>query len=210
MDTSDLVLFATAMFAMLNPIGSVAIFASMVSDRTAADRRAIGIKCGFAIGLILVGSAWIGGPVLSLLGIEIPSLQVAGGIMIAVISMSMLSSQQSSIHDSAEDSKSSGTAPDIAVVPLAMPMIAGPGSIVTVIVNSHRYPGVQNSLELSLVCVALAGLLTVCLLAVGPITRLLGVKGMAIVTKFMGLMLLAIAMSMLASGLKGLLPGLAG
>jgi len=208
-DKAALITFATAMFAILNPIGGVAIFAGMVSGRSAAQSRSIAIRSSIAVALILVGSVWAGEFILGLFDISIPSLQTAGGVMIATIALSMLNSSQSAIHDTKPGDEAETAQQDIAVVPLAMPMVAGPGAIVTVIVNSHQYQGVQSNLEMSLVCAAMAVLICVCFLASGLITRLMGTRGLEILTKFMGMLLLAIAFSMLGSGLKGLFPGLA-
>jgi multiple antibiotic resistance protein len=209
-DTTALITFATAMFAILNPIGAVAIFVGLAGDRSQADRRSIAIRCGIAVAVILVGSVWAGEFVLGLFGVGIPSLQAAGGLMIALIALSMLHSKKSPIHDSKHGAEASTADEDIAVVPLAMPMVAGPGAIVTVIVNSHQHRGSAANLEMSAVCAVLAGVICVCFLASGLVTRVLGNKGMDILTKFMGMVLLAIAFGMLASGIKGLLPGLDG
>jgi multiple antibiotic resistance protein len=210
MNTAELITFATAMFAIMNPIGSVAIFMGMVADRTEAERRSIAIRSAIAIAVILVGTVWVGEFVLRLFGVGIPSLQAAGGIMIALIALSMLHSSPSPIHDTKGGAEAPSAGQDIAVVPLAMPMVAGPGSIVTVIVNTHQYRGIESNLKMSAVLAVMAILIGTCFLAAGPIGRVLGGKGLDILTKFMGLVLLAIAMGMLASGIKGLLPGLAG
>jgi multiple antibiotic resistance protein len=79
-----------------------------------------------------------------------------------------------------------------------------------VIVSTDQYRGIESNLEMSAVCAVLAILICACFLAAGPIARVLGGNGMDILAKFMGLLLLAIAIGMLASGVKGLLPGLAG
>lgn len=157
MDHQAIIAFATALFAILNPIGGVAIFSGMVADRTEAERRSIAIRAGIAIGVILVVTVWAGEFVLGFFGIGIPSLRVAGGIMITLISLSMLQSNQSAIHDSKNGGRAFASEQDIAVVPLAMPMISGPGAIVTVIVNTHHYTGIESNLEMSAVCVAIAG-----------------------------------------------------
>jgi multiple antibiotic resistance protein len=209
MNTAALITFTTAMFAILNPIGAVAIFAGMVGGRSQSNRRGIAIRCGIAVAVILVATVWGGEFVLKLFGVEIPSLQTAGGVMIAMISLSMLNSNQSPIHDAKSDEDTSAEQ-DIAVVPLAMPMVAGPGAIVTVIVNTHQHHGIASNFQMSAVCAAMAGLICICFLASGLITRVLGTRGMDILTKFMGMILLAIAAGMLAAGIKGLLPGLAG
>ena len=78
------------------------------------------------------------------------------------------------------------------------------------IVNTHKHQGFDSNLEMSLVCLGVSMIVGACFLSVGPITRLLGAAGISIVTKFMGMILLAIAVGMFAAGAKGLLPGLAG
>ena len=210
MDQSSLIQFAIAMFAILNPIGSVAIFAGLTSGYSAAARKATILRSAIAIGVILIGSVWVGEHLLNLFGIGIPSLQVAGGIMIAQIALSMLHSQQSSIHQVDGDGAAKDATADIAVVPLAMPMVAGPGAIVTVIVSTHQHQGIAPNLEMSIVCGLMAVMICLCFFSTGFILRVLGVRGMDILTKFMGMILLAIAVGMFATGLKGLLPGLAG
>ena len=210
MNTAALITFTAAMASILNPIGAVAIFAGMAGCRSPTARRLIAIRCGIAVAVILVATVWVGEFVLKLFGVEIPSLQAAGGVIIAMISLSMLKSSQSAIHDSKHSAATSASEDDIAVVPLAMPMVAGPGAIVTVIVNTHQHQGIQSNLQMSAVCAAMAGVICVCFLTSAPITRALGTRGMDILTKFMGMLLLAIAAGMLASGIKGLLPGLAG
>jgi multiple antibiotic resistance protein len=198
------------MFTILNPIGGVAIFAGMVAGRSDTDRRSIAIKCSIAIAVILVATVWIGEFVLGLFGVNTSSLQAAGGIMIVLISLSMLQSTQSPIHDTKNGSDAPAPDDDIAVVPLAMPLVAGPGAIATVIVNTHQHTGIESNLEMSAVCAVMAGVVCICFLGADLIKRILGDNGMQILTKFMGIVLLAIAVSMLAAGIKGLLPGLAG
>ena len=210
MDKAALIAFTTAMFTILNPIGNVAIFAGMVADRSADVRRSIAIKCAIAVAVILAATIWVGEIVLNFFGVEIPSLQVAGGRMIASIALSMLHSKQSAINNTKKSEEPPAPDADIAVVPLAMPMIAGPGTMVTVIVNTHQHSGIWANVEMSGVCVALSAAICAAFLASGPITRVLGAKGMDIVTKLMGVVLLAIAAGMFAAGAKGLLPGLAG
>ena len=99
MNAEALVIFATAMFTILNPIGGVAIVAGMVAGRPEADRRSIAIKCSIAVAVILVATIWAGEYVLGLFGVTVSSLQAAGGLMIALISLSMLHGTQSAIHD---------------------------------------------------------------------------------------------------------------
>ena len=206
MTSVQLTTFATAMFTILNPIGNTALFAGLVT--VPAERRPVAIKCALAICVILVGSIWAGEAVLGFFGVSISSLEGAGGLLIAMIGLSMLHSKQSEMHSTGEDESTSAKA--IAIVPLAMPIVAGPGAIATVIIYTHKYSGVTSNLEMSAVCIGMAVLICICFMCVGLITRLLGVAGIKIVTKFMGLILLAIAIGMIGSAAKALLPGLAG
>ena len=208
MTHTELITFGTAMFTILNPIGNTAVFAGMVSERSNADRRAIAVRCAVAVAVILVVTVWLGEEILKLFGVEVASLEAAGGLIIALVAMSMLYVKRDGIHGSGlrgdEDASDS-----IAVVPLAMPLVAGPGAIATVIVSTKTNEGIEANLIMSSVCVGMSVVLVVSFLSAGVISRVLGPAGMNLVTKFMGLILLAIAVEMFASGAKGLLPGLA-
>ncbi len=153
-------------------------------------------------------SRWLGEEILTLFGVDLASLEAAGGLIIAIVAMSMLYVKRDGIHGSGLQGDDDAS-DSIAVVPLAMPLVAGPGAIATVIVNTKTHQGIEANLMMSLVCVGLSVVLLAAFLSAGVITRLLGPAGMNLVTKFMGLILLAIAVGMLASGVKGLLPGLA-
>jgi len=198
------------MFTILNPIGNVAIFSAMVADRPPEERKREAVKSAVAIALILVSVIWVGEYVLRFFNVEIPGLQIAGGIMIGSVALSMLRSKEGAIGERKPDSLKNTKYQEIAIVPIAIPIVAGPGAIVTLIVNTHNYSGVTANLELSVICVVLAAIIGACFLASSWISKKIGINGMNIVTKFMGMILLAIAGSMFAEGAKGLLPGLAG
>lgn len=209
MPTTALLTFATALFTICNPIGNAAIFADMVAGRPARDRTRTAIKCAAAVAVILVGSVWIGDYALRLFGLKIPALQVAGAVMIAHIAMQMLCSKRSTMHSTGESTPDASPDDEVAIVPLAMPIVAGPGAIVTVLISTHQHTGLEANLLLSAVCLAMATLIGAAFLAASRLTRLIGPAGMDIVTKLMGMVLLAIAVAMAAEGVKALLPGLA-
>lgn len=212
MDWTTAGVFTASILTILNPIGNTAIFGSMMGGRPHTTQRAVAIKCALAVAVILIGTIWVGEYVLALFGVSLPALEAAGGVIIAMIALSMLKSKQSEVHSTGTDDTSAddaGAGESVAVVPLAMPMVAGPGAIATVLVNTHTHDGLQNNLLLSAVCFVGAVSIAVCFLLSGFLVRALGPSGMSIVTKFMGMILLAIALAMLASGLKELLPGLA-
>jgi multiple antibiotic resistance protein len=121
----------------------------------------------------------------------------------------MLHSKTSDMSQTKGEGEEAQTKPAIAVVPMAMPIIAGPGGITTVILATHKFPSIEAKLLVSATCVAVAAIIWLCLYFAAPISRLLGVAGMNIVTRIMGIVLTVIAFQMFAEGLKKLLPGLA-
>lgn len=94
-------------------------------------------------------------------------------------------------------------------MPIAIPIVAGPGAITTIIVNTHKYGTLEDKGLISIVCLGIAVLLWICFYFSAPVSRALGVSGVNIVTRIMGIILTAIAFGMLTNGLKSLMPGLA-
>jgi len=209
MTWNELVTFAAAMVTITNPIGNAALFIGMAGQRAAVERHRIVFTTVLASAIILLAVTWAGESVLGFFGVSIPALQATGGVVISMFGLSMLHARPSGLHSSKDERDEAQTKDSIAIVPLAMPIIAGPGTITTVIVATHGHAGVANNLEISSVCLAAVLVVGACFLAAGPIARVLGLSGMNILTRFMGLILTAIAIGMLAEGVKGLLPGLA-
>ncbi len=209
LDWSTFLIFVTAMLTITNPIGSLPIFAGMTSDRSDSDKKILAAKAAFAIATILLVVTWTGGFLLQLFGLTIHAFQAAGGLIVLLLGLSMLhgapSGQQ---HTPAEDEEASARN-SIAVVPIAIPLVAGPGAITTVLLETQKHPHLLEKIEISLICISIGLLFWLCFHFASPIASRLGVSGIAVVTRIMGMILAAIAFGMLAEGIKGLLPGLA-
>jgi len=201
--------FIAALFSMMNPVGNVGVFAGMTADRPEAEAGRIAWTCAGAVAITLLIMAWAGVFFLEFFGITIDSLRAAGGVIVLLIGLQMLTNKSEHKGSSAEleDAKSR---PSIAVVPLAIPIVAGPGTMATVLVAAQQHPSILSKLEISVGIIALAALCGLMFSFAKPISKWLGAAGMGVVTRVMGMVLAAIAMDMLADGLKGLLPGLAG
>lgn len=204
-----LVTFAVAMLTITNPVGALAIFAGMTADRSDSEKKQSAYKAAFAVAIILLIVTWAGKYVLEMFGITPPGLEVAGGVIIALMGLSMLHSKTSEMSQNKAEGEAAKASPSIAVVPMAMPIIAGPGGITTVILATHKFPSIEDKLLVSAICAGVAAIIWLCLYFAAPISRLLGVAGMNIVMRIMGIVLTVIAFQMLAAGLKKLLPGLA-
>lgn len=208
MTEAGLITYIAALFSMTNPIGNVGIFAGMTSGRSAGDAKRIAWTCAIAVAATLLIVTWSGGLLLKFFGIDIHELRAAGGVIVLLIGLSMLRSDTSHQQTSAE-AEDDKNRDQIAIVPMAIPIVAGPGAMATAILAAEHHASFASKIELSLAIIALAGLIGLLFSFSRPIADKLGTSGMGVVTRVMGMILTAIAMGMLADGLKGMLPGLA-
>lgn len=181
----------------LDPVGTLALFAALTAKFPAAERRRTAHRAVAYATAILVVSVVAGQALLSAMGIRLLSLQVAGGVILFLLGIQMLFS--------GSDETSSGQAEaghDLAVFPMAIPSIAGPGAIMAVIVRTDN--GLYSLAEqLATGAVLLGALLVVwvALLAAGPILRLIGTNGATILVRVMGMILAALSAELLLSAL---------
>ncbi len=208
MAEAALTTFIAALFSMMNPIGGVGIFAGMTAERDQEDARQIAWTCALACAITLLIVTWTGGALLQFFGINVHELRAAGGIIVLLIGLHMLfnKSEHKQSSSEADDAKARQS---IAIVPLAIPIVAGPGTIATVLVAAERHPGIMAKVDLSIAVIALCALTGLMFAYSKPIANWLGENGMAVVTRIMGMVLTAIAMGMLTAGLKGMIPALA-
>jgi multiple antibiotic resistance protein len=196
------------MIIMMNPLGSLSIFLQLTNKFPLAHQRKTAIKCGLSITIIMVITIWIGSQLLDLLGITIASFRFAGGIILLLTGLSMLQSKESPISHTPEDDIAAEERSSIAIVPLALPIIIGPGAISTLVIASNDYPVFMIKIWLSILCVLLASGMFVLLFFGGTIGRFVGESVMKVITRIMGMIIMAIAVGMLANGLIGLIPAL--
>ncbi|WP_426416731.1 MarC family protein [Aestuariirhabdus sp. LZHN29] len=200
--------FIATLFSMMNPIGNIGVFAGMTGGLPDSEIRKIAWKTGFAIAVTLLLVVWLGDVLLRFFGISVDELRAAGGVVVLIIGLHMLFNKSEHKHSTAE-LEDAETRDSIAVVPMAIPITAGPGTMTSVLlVSQHQH--LISRFEVSLIVILMAVLTALLYSFAGPLSRRLGESGVGVVTRIMGLVLSAIAMGMLAAGLKSLLPGLAG
>ena len=191
------------LFVVIDPPGCAPIYASLTSDASAAQRRSMAIRAtGIAAAILLVFALW-GKQLLGVLGIALDSFRIAGGIMLFMIAMDMVFEKRTQRReDRAQKIVETPEVEDVSVFPMAMPMIAGPGSIATVMLLMSRANGMaERGVVLGAVVVAL-GLMLASLLAAGPLMALLGKKIEAVITRLLGVLLAALAAQFVIDGLK--------
>lgn len=210
LNLAQLVTFTAAMFAVTNPFGNLAIFISLTKDRTPKQISKVSFMTGIAVAIVLLVSTWLGNGLLHFFSIAIWGFEIAGGFVILLIALSMLQAQKpKSSHERNEEAQFASGKESIAVVPLAIPIIAGPGAMTTAVLAGQKYTGFVNHLYLSAGCLVLAVLITIILLCSSLITRLLGTQGLKIFTRIMGLLLMAIAFDLIIGGIRAAFPALA-
>ncbi|HFD81250.1 MAG TPA: NAAT family transporter [Gammaproteobacteria bacterium] len=194
--------------AIVNPLGAVPIFLSLCEDRSEAQCRQVAATAALAVAIILVLSTWAGDAILAFFGIGVPAFRAGGGLLILLMAINMLHARRGHTRQSPEEADEASGKENIAVVPLAIPLMAGPGAISLVIVDAHQSSGWIDRLILSAGIILVALTVWIALRMATPIGEKLGITGLNIATRVMGLLLAAIGMQMLTAGLVELLPGL--
>ncbi len=195
-----------AIFVLIDPVGAIPVYLSITPSYTAAEHRRTVKRIAVATTLILLGSLAIGGPALDLLGIGIPAFRVAGGLLILLLALAMMRPSAGEARRTEEEASEAAEKPDIAVIPMAMPILAGPGSIGAMIVYGHIRSSVVNYLVLAAIAVLIGGSTWLALRLAAPIGSRLGKTGISLLTRIMGLLLAAIAVEMAANGMRDLFP----
>jgi multiple antibiotic resistance protein len=209
MDLAYLFKIGIALFAIVNPIGSVPIFISATDGWNRQQKLRTANVVALTVFLVLAASALFGEGILAFFSITIPSFQVGGGILILLIAINMLHAKQSHSKQTPEEAKTMEERDVIAIVPLSIPLLAGPGAISSMIIAAQDSATLGGQLSLLLPISVVAMLIWLTLQLSGYIAGKLGTIGINIVTRLMGLILAAMAVEFIAHGLSGLFPALA-
>ncbi len=196
------------LLAIVNPIGNAALFLSMTQGDTVAERGRVAATTAVAVAVTLALCIVAGSALLEFFGIDVDDLRLAGGLVVLMIGLSMLRAQQAPAHGGAVEHAEGAQKDSPGVVPLAIPMVAGPGAMATAIVFAHEATDWIAKGVLIGVVVANAAIVYAAFRVATPLQRGIGVSGMNIVVRVMGLILAAIAMDMLVTGLRGAFPAL--
>lgn len=150
--------FFIGLFALVNPVGIIPVFISMTSYQTATARNKTNLTANLSVAIILWSSLFLGDGILQLFGISIDSFRIAGGILVVTIAMSMISGKLGEDKQNKQEKSETAIRESIGVVPLALPLMAGPGAISSTIVWGTRYHSIAHLLGFS-VAIALCALL---------------------------------------------------
>lgn len=206
----EVIKFGIALFAILNPVGVAPMYLALTEDDDAATRRRTALIAAVAVAVTLTVVMLTGRQLLELFSISVDDLRIAGGLILLLIAISMLNAQPSAVHTSEADIRDGKKKDSPAVVPLAIPMLSGPGAMATVIVTEGDAKTVIGDVALLAVILVNAAVIYLLFRAAIPLERRLGQSGMNIIVRVMGLILAAIAVNMMSTGLRGEFPVLNG
>lgn len=197
-----------ALLVIVNPVGTIPLFVAMCGTETPAEQRRIAKRAAIAVAIVLVVSALLGQLLLDFFGITIASFKVGGAILILLMAISMMQAMPMRTRQTPEEAEEAIEKASVAVVPLAIPLLAGPGAISTTIIYATERSGVAHLILIVICCLAVALLTWLALRIATPITDVLGKTGINIAVRIMGLLLAAVAVEIFVSGLTTLMPGL--
>ncbi len=187
---------------VIDPPGCAPIFAGLTQSATAPARRAMAVRSVLIAAAILLFFALLGEDLLGALGISLSAFRIAGGIMLFLIAIDMVFEKRTARREERAQEVSESEAEDVSVFPMAIPMIAGPGSIASVMLLMARSEGLPQSLVVLAALLATLALTLLALLAAGPLMRLLGHRIEAMVTRILGVILAALAAQFVIDGIE--------
>lgn len=186
-------------FAIMNPIANTAAFAGLVGGKSKAKQRKIATKALVVTFFIILAFSFLGKAIFHLFGITIDALRITGGILVFLVGYHMLNGRGSHLHSAEGDDES-----DIAISPLAVPLLAGPGTIATAM-NYSASGGMLGIITTVSVFAVLCLITYLCFIYSSNIMSLIGHNGLSIVTRLMGLILAVIGTQMIIIGLMALI-----
>lgn len=189
-------------FVIIDPPGCAPIYAGLTTGATPVQRRSMAVRAVLIAGAILIGFALFGEDLLRALHVSLDAFKIAGGIMLFLIALEMVFEKRTQRReDRAQKIIETPEVEDVAAFPMAMPMIAGPGSIASVMLLMSRSQGLTQSLVVLGALVTILLVTLVALIAAGPMMRLLGTRIEAVITRLLGVLLAALATQFILDGL---------
>ena len=197
MDSAFLITAFVTLFVIIDPIGLAPLFVALTHGMDARTRRGIAIRACVIAALLLVLFAALGEAVLGFVGISMPAFRIAGGILLFLTALDMLFERRSKRREDQADER-----PDPSVFPLAIPLIAGPGAIASVILLTGEMGGLHGFATTVMVMLAVLAIVFALFMVAGLLERALGRTGINVVTRLLGMLLAALAVQFVLDGLR--------
>jgi multiple antibiotic resistance protein len=200
--------FIVSVFALMNPLAAIPIYLGLTADLDPETRRRIPFKTALAAFLIMVVAFIAGETILMMFSVSIPALRIAGGIVILSMGWSMLQARTSRTRQTAEEAEEATSLESVAVIPMAIPVTAGPGAISLMVVAASYPNQIEGRIAIIIAVLFVCVLLWLFLKSATTISNMLGKTGMNVVTRIMGLLMLGVGVEYMARGIGEMFPGL--
>jgi multiple antibiotic resistance protein len=198
----------SAIFFVVDPLAVLPIFLAMTANESAEQKRATALRAAITCGITLTVFAAAGTLIFRFFGITLGAFKIAGGVLLFLVALDMMQARQSRTRSTPEEEKEGIEKADVAIIPLAIPLLSGPGSIATVMVLMSRHATFVYTIPV-FISILLTALITWLMLrGAGWIERHLSKTFMNVVMRIMGLILAAISVEFVIAGIKDVLPTL--
>jgi multiple antibiotic resistance protein len=197
-DTAYMITALVTMFVVIDPIGIAPLFLALTAGKTPAQRRRIAIHATLVAAMVLTLFAIFGEAVLNFVGISMPAFRIAGGILLFLTALDMLFERRSKRREDRTEEEDSD---DPSVFPLAIPLIAGPGAIASLILLIGEKPGGEGLVMVLAVTALTLIVMALILMASSSLDRIIGKRGIDVITRVLGMLLAALSVQFVLDGL---------
>ncbi|MEC9071508.1 MAG: MarC family protein [Myxococcota bacterium] len=208
MDVVSYLKIFVALLFMANPVAAIPTFLAATAGDGPVERNRTALTAAVTVGAVLVIFVFAGGGLLGIFGVSIHSFRVAGGIILMMLALAMLGGAPGRTKQRPEEAEDAVEKDNVGVVPIAIPLLAGPGAMSSMIVYSNQGTDLLHRGTLSAVAIGVALCVWICLRLADPLGRFMGPTGLNITTRVMGILIAAVSVEFITTGLVGLMPGL--
>lgn len=205
-DTNDVLKFAITLLSIINPLGAIPVFLGFTKNHKNLNIKKVSYTTSIAVVITLLISLFLGQSLLNFFGISIASFTIGGGLLLFTMAFSMISAHQSNAKINTEEIRSFDFEREIGIIPLAIPLLSGPGAISTSIIYSKGFNHFSHWVGAVLVIFVIGFIIKLILSYADRIGEKLGQIGLNVMTRIMGLILLSMSIEMIASGIKEIMP----
>lgn len=203
---SDVLKFSITLISIINPLGAIPVFLGLTKNHKNLNIKNVTNTCATACGVTILVSLIIGQSLLNFFGISVASFTIGGGLLLFMMAFSMISGHQSNTKINNEEIRSVDFEREIGIIPLAIPLLSGPGAISTSIIHAKNFTTTAHWVAGIFMVIAIALIIKIILSYADKIGEKLGQIGLNVMTRIMGLILLSMSIEMIAFGIKEIMP----
>jgi multiple antibiotic resistance protein len=207
---SDVLKYSITLLSIINPLGAIPVFLGFTKYHKNLNIKNVTNTCAIACGVTILISLVFGQALLNFFSISVASFTIGGGFLLFTTAFSMISGQQSNTKINNDEIRSFDFEREIGIIPLAIPLLSGPGAISTSIIHAKKFTTPTHWIAGVIMVIAIALAIKIILSYAEKIGERLGQIGLNVMTRIMGLILLSMSIEMIASGIKDIIPVLKG